>query len=1109
MGGTGGGTYGGAGGAAGGNPGAGSRSGDGGGGGSHASVTSTFINTAPLTGGAGGAGGVENTPGLYDGGGGGGGGGGYAAVVTGSGPATNSAALTGGMGGNAGLGVNTSGSGAGGGDGGIGVQLIASGVSFTNGGSASIVGGMGGAGAPAVSGSFGTPGTGGAGVQFVASGATLVNGSGASITGGAGGRGSLGFGTGTASSGGIGVEFLGSGTLTNSGSISGGTGGSNSGASAAAGGPGGAGVQLLLGGTVTNNPGGNIAGGARGPVSLQTPTPSSVAGGPGIQASFATITNAGTITGGAGGSNQYTLTGAGGPAIAGLSLNVINAGVLQGGQGGSATNAVTFTGGINILQVQPGSSISGSVQAFSTADVLQLGGSGSGTFDVGLIGSNPGGQYLGFGGFFKVGSGTWTLTGTPQQATPWTINAGTLAISSDSSLGAANETLLINSGTLQALASLSSTRPIILGGSGGTLDTNGYTVLLGGNIVGSGILTKQGLGTLTLTGNNSLAGAVVSAGTLQGNAASLPASIVNNGTVAFSQSTAGTYAGSVSGAGTVTVSGGGVLTMTGRSTYTGATTVVGTTLVVNGNLASSVTSDPGSTIAGNGTVGTLVANGSTVRPGNSIGTLAVTGVFSQVGATYVVDVNSQGQSDRITAGGLAQLIGGTVQVQATQGTYAKSTTYTIVSSVGNLGGTFSNVVHNFAFLTPTLSYDNNNAYLTLALTGAAPFSAGAATPNQRAAGSGLDGIHANASGDMATVIGALTGLDVAQGQQALDALSGQPWANMATMNVAGAAMFMNAVGQQMAVARGAGLTGTRQALAQACDVAVCEAESRFSVWGSLLGGAGSVAGNGGASTVTYNQGGGAVGIDYRIDPRFVVGLGVGYGSGSMWVDNFSGKGWTSTVSAAAYASFAPMGASGFYADALAGYGYAGNQMQRQITIPNLPPRTASGSAGANQFLGQAEIGWQFPVLPAARASVTPFARFQVVSSTQGAFNEWGASSISLDVARQTTNSARSTLGFDLAGALPIGRQRALDIALRLGWMHEYAYVGRPITAAFAGSPSAAFTVYGASTPTDYAVIGLSAGAKVADATQAYLRYDGQLASGANNHTLTAGLRMSW
>ena len=128
---------------------------------------------------------------------------------------------------------------------------------------------------------------------------------------------------------------------------------------------------------------------------------------------------------------------------------------------------------------------------------------------------------------------------------------------------------------------------------------------------------------------------------------------------------------------------------------------------------------------------------------------------------------------------------------------------------------------------------------------------------------------------------------------------------------------------------------------------------------------------------------------------------------------------------------------------------------------------------------------------------------------QNGFSEWGANSLNLNVAQQTTNSLRSTLGADLAGAIGLGDTRTLDLALRLGWLHEYADTGRPITAAFAGAPSNAFTVYGATPQRDAAIIGFSASTNIAQATQLYLRYDGEVSSGAANHTLNVGVRLTW
>jgi uncharacterized protein with beta-barrel porin domain len=76
-------------------------------------------------------------------------------------------------------------------------------------------------------------------------------------------------------------------------------------------------------------------------------------------------------------------------------------------------------------------------------------------------------------------------------------------------------------------------------------------------------------------------------------------------------------------------------------------------------------------------------------------------------------------------------------------------------------------------------------------------------------------------------------------------------------------------------------------------------------------------------------------------------------------------------------------------------------------------------------------------------------------------------------------------------------------------MHEFADVARPITAAFAGAPGNSFTVFGATPLRNAAVVGLQATTTIAAATQIYLRYDGEIATGTDNHALNVGVRMSW
>jgi outer membrane autotransporter protein len=672
--------------------------------------------------------------------------------------------------------------------------------------------------------------------------------------------------------------------------------------------------------------------------------------------------------------------------------------------------------------------------------------------------------------------------------------------------------------------------------AGGTFDTNGNNVTLASTISGAGALTKQGLGTLSLTASNTYSGGtVVTGGLINFNAASNFGSgmvTLNGGGLQWAAGSSAdissklaplgagggtfdtngntvTFATGLSGSGGLAKQGLGKLNLTGNSTYTGGTAVLAGTLAINGSVAGNVAVGSAGTLGGNGTIFGSVVNAGTLAPGNSIGLLTVNGSYVQAaGSIYQVEVNNAGQGDRINVGGAAAIQGGTVQVQAAAGSYANSTTYTIVRAAGGVSGTYAGVSSNFAFLTPTLSYDANDVFLTLGL-GQTAFTPTflALTPNQKAVGTSLNQSFANASGDFATVIGALAGLNIAQGPVALDAISGQPYADFGTMNTNNAALFMNALGQQMANARGSSAsTGQRQAMAQACEIESCDAVGPLSAWASALGGLGSVLGDGNASTLTYNFGGAAAGMDYRFDPRFLAGIGVGYTHGTQWVNTFMGQGWSDSVSVAAYGSFTQ---SGFYLDALAGYAYYGNQLQRQILIPGLQQRTATGSTGANQFLGQVEGGYKVGIYAPAAATITPFGRFQISSVTQNAFSESGAQSLSLNVAQQTTNSQRTTIGADLGSSIGLGNERKLDLAVRLGWQHEFADTGRPITAAFAGAPGNSFTVFGATPTRDAAVVGLQATTHIAEATQVYLRYDGGVGGGTDNHAINVGLRMSW
>ncbi len=138
----------------------------------------------------------------------------------------------------------------------------------------------------------------------------------------------------------------------------------------------------------------------------------------------------------------------------------------------------------------------------------------------------------------------------------------------------------ITSGTAEQAGNVSlGTNATFSAASGGTL-------LVSGAVTGAGRFTKDGAGTVTLTGINTYSGGTLnSAGTLVGNTTSLQGVITNNASLVFDQSTNGTFASVISGTGTLAKTSAGTLTLSAANTYSGGSTISQGGVVVADNSA--------------------------------------------------------------------------------------------------------------------------------------------------------------------------------------------------------------------------------------------------------------------------------------------------------------------------------------------------------------------------------------------------------------------------------------------------------------------------------------------------------------------------------------------
>ncbi|HTJ99404.1 MAG TPA: autotransporter domain-containing protein [Bordetella sp.] len=819
------------------------------------------------------------------------------------------------------------------------------------------------------------------------------------------------------------------------------------------------------------------------------PAPVQISVGDGSAASAGWTTTIGNVLAGSDGLDKaglgtLVLTGAntytGGTTISGGELSVSSDQYL-----GSAANALTLNGGT--LRVT-GTTYRGTLRAIS------LGAAGGG-FDIADAGNTftLNQVFSGTGSLSKSGAGTLVLLGDHGYTGTTSVHAGTLQLGIGGNFGGIAGNVDVDAdGTL-------------------AFDRGDQFTFVGA-ISGSGTVRQMGMGNLILAGQSTFSGTtVIDAGQLQvgdgGTNGSLSGNIVNNSRLVFNRADDTDFGGAIAGNGTLTKLGAGTLTLTGDSSaYTGNTQVQMGGLQVEGSLGGQLAVDPMATLAGVGTVGTTtIATGATLSPGSAstpMGTLNVKGDLTFMpGAALHVQTAADGSHDSVHATGAANLAGGVVDL-GQDGSYAASTSYTILTADGGIHGAFDSVSGSLAYLAPSLAYSGNDVDLLVQLkqvpdggsTRPIRFADLAVTHNQRQVANALQSLPAG-DGLYTRVLNLPQGTPPA----VFDSMSGEAYAStMSTLqgvadNVTSVPLAHFRANLDAALLPGAALAQLGDGNGNAAALPRSAAQP---AWAQVFGNWRTLAGDGNASRVRESDGGLFVGGDHGVGNGWRAGGALGYTDSHGTVQGLASTTDVDSYSAAIYGGKGfDAGPGRFNLTVGAAYTWHDIKIQRGVNAAGMNESLkADYHASTGQFF--TELGYALPLND--RASVEPFVGADYSDLHTRAFSESGGDAAlngkpGRDQLGTTTVGVHAQMAFESEGAQ--GR-----LHTSVGWRHAYGNVEPGTTLAFDGSQS--FTIYGAPIARDAAVLELGVDMAVSRHTTVGVSYNGEFGAG---NQLNAGM----